>query len=223
MASADTCTPRRWSYGILGKTGRGLTELQNVDTNSIDILVGSLAGCVATGGGFCTGREGMVEHQRLNSPAVTFSASLATFLTTTASAVIARFQSDEGARDMKTLQERIGVLRAQLQESDWIQCTSAPCNPVIHLTLKDKYVQIRCLSYPEQESLLQECVDEVRAGRMSSEKPLLTESAVSQEPLHSHYLPQKHASHGRLAFTRSLEGVSAPASNQGVCFQSFVA
>ncbi|PPJ55475.1 hypothetical protein CBER1_08024 [Cercospora berteroae] len=119
-----------WSYGVLGETGRGLTELQNVDPTSIDILVGSLAGCVATGGGFCTGREGMVEHQRLNSPAVTFSASLATFLTTTASAVIARFQSDEGVRDLKTLQERIGVLRAQLQKSDWVQCTSAPSNPV---------------------------------------------------------------------------------------------
>ncbi|GIZ42787.1 hypothetical protein CKM354_000604200 [Cercospora kikuchii] len=149
-----------WSYGVLGETGRGLTELQNVDPTSIDILVGSLAGCVATGGGFCTGREEMVEHQRLNSPAVTFSASLATFLSTTASAVITRFQSNEGARDLKTLQERIGVLCAQLQKSDWVQCTSASCNPVIHLTLKDKYVESRCLSYPEQESLLQECIDE---------------------------------------------------------------
>ncbi|CAK1356887.1 unnamed protein product [Cercospora beticola] len=149
-----------WSYGILGETGRGLTELQNVDPTNIDILVGSLAGCVATGGGFCTGREGMVEHQRLNSPAVTFSASLATFLTTTASAVIGRLQSDDGARDLRTLRERIDVLRAQLQKSDWVRCTSASSNPVIHLTLKEKYVESRCLSYREQESLLQECVDE---------------------------------------------------------------
>lgn len=80
---------RSWSYGTLGQTGRGVTELQNVDPTDVDIIVGSLAGCIASGGGFCTGRNIAIEHQRLNSPAVTFSASLPTFLATTASAVIA--------------------------------------------------------------------------------------------------------------------------------------
>ncbi|GAB7361557.1 hypothetical protein MBLNU230_g1609t1 [Neophaeotheca triangularis] len=74
-----------WSYGILGQTGRGLDELKNVDATSIDIIVGSLAGCISSGGVFCTSAALMVEHQRVNSPAVTFSASLPTFLATTAS------------------------------------------------------------------------------------------------------------------------------------------
>ncbi|EGP84003.1 serine palmitoyl CoA transferase subunit LcbA [Zymoseptoria tritici IPO323] len=149
-----------WSYGILGRTGRGVSELQNVDSANIDIIVGSLAGCLSSGGGFCTGRSIMVEHQRLNSPAVTFSASLPTFLATTASAVITRLQSEDGANDIRTLQERITVLRLQLQESAWVYCTSAPDNPVIHLVLKKEHVRKRCLTRLEQELLLQECVDE---------------------------------------------------------------
>ncbi|KXT04102.1 hypothetical protein AC578_4892 [Pseudocercospora eumusae] len=149
-----------WSYGILGRTGRGLTEMQNVDATNIDIIVGSLAGCIASGGGFCTGSSIMVEHQRLNSPAVTFSASLANFLATTASAVIFRLQSAEGQTAMKTLQERTMSLRQQLERSDWVQCTSAPSNPVLHLTLKPEHIQDRRLTRSEQEFLLQEIVDE---------------------------------------------------------------
>ncbi|KAF2168015.1 hypothetical protein M409DRAFT_21462 [Zasmidium cellare ATCC 36951] len=149
-----------WSYGILGQTGRGVTELQNVDAANIDIIVGSLAGGIASGGGFSTGYQIMVEHQRLNSPAVTFSASLPTFLTTTASAVIDRLQSSDGARDLKTLRERIDSLRVQLDRSDWVTCTSAPENPVLHLTLKDQPIRNRRLTRSEQEFLLQECVDE---------------------------------------------------------------
>lgn len=136
--------------------------MQTVEVNDIDILVGSLAGCVSTGGGFCTGRKGMVEHQRLSSSAVTFSASLSTFLATSASAVIARLQSSDGAKDLRTLRERVDAILQQLQKSDWVKCTSAPSNPVIHLTLKDQHVQNRRLTHAEQELLLQECVDEVR-------------------------------------------------------------
>lgn len=132
-----------------------------MDAANIDIIVGSLAGGIASGGGFSTGYKIMVEHQRLNSPAVTFSASLPTFLATTASAVIDRLQSSDGAKDLKTLQERIDSLRTQLDRSDWVTCTSVPENPVLHLTLKDQQIKSRCLTRSEQEFLLQECVDEV--------------------------------------------------------------
>lgn len=132
-----------------------------MDAANIDIIVGSLAGGVASGGGFCTGYKIMVEHQRLNSPALTFSASLPTFLATTASAVIDKLQSSDGAEELKTLKERIASLRTQLDRSDWVTCTSAPENPVLHMTLEDRHVNSRRLTRSEQESLLQECVDDV--------------------------------------------------------------
>jgi serine palmitoyltransferase len=133
----------------------------NVDATNIDIIIGSLAGCVSGAGGFCTGASLMVEHQRLNSPAVTFSASLPTFLTTTASEVITRLQCAPGAELLGSLQDRTAALRHQLAQSDWVRCTSAPQNPVIMLVLKEEHVLARSLSRSQQETLLQECVDEV--------------------------------------------------------------
>jgi serine palmitoyltransferase len=133
----------------------------NIDATNIDIIVGSLAGCVSSAGGFCTGASLMVEHQRLNSPALTFSASLPTFMATTASEVITRLQSAQGAELLKNLQDRTAVLRHQFTQSDWVRCSSAPQNPVMILILKEEHVQARNLSRSQQETLLQECVDEV--------------------------------------------------------------
>lgn len=133
----------------------------NIDATNVDIIIGSLAGCVSSAGGFCAGASLMVEHQRLNSPAFTFSASLPTFLATTASEVITRLQSAQGAELLRSLQDRIDALRQQLIQSDWVRCTSAPQSPVIILTLKDEHVRARSLSRTQQETLLQECVDEV--------------------------------------------------------------
>lgn len=103
----------------------------------------------------------MVEHQRLNSPAVTFSASLHTFMTAIASEVNARLQTGEGAGLLNNLEDRIGALRRQFLQSEWVRCTSAPQNPVIILTLKEEHVHERRLWRIEQETLLQECVDQV--------------------------------------------------------------
>ena len=77
-----------WSYGILGRTGRGVTEHQNVDPTNVDMIVGGLAGALASGGGFCAGTEEIIEHQRLSAAAYTFSAALPALLATTASETV---------------------------------------------------------------------------------------------------------------------------------------
>ena len=60
--------------------------------------------------------------------------------------------------------ENIKAMRAQLDpRSDWVHCTSAPENPVMLLVLKPDVVNSRRLTIEEQERVLQECVDEVRA------------------------------------------------------------
>jgi serine palmitoyltransferase len=138
-----------------------LTELLNIDATNIDIIVGSLGGCVSSAGGFCTGASLMVEHQRLNSPALTFSASLPTFMATTASEVITRLQSVQGAELLKHLQDRTEALCQQLIQSDWVRCSSAPQNPVMILVLKEEHVRARNLSRSQQETIPQDCVDEV--------------------------------------------------------------
>jgi len=149
-----------WSFGVLGRTGRGITEHQNVDAAEIDMIVGSLAGPLCAGGGFCAGSHEIVEHQRISASAYTFSAALPAMLATTASEVLSMIQSTP---DMLTpVRENIKTMWAQLDpRSDWVHCTSSPENPIMILVLKPEIVANKKLSPADQEQLLQDVVDEV--------------------------------------------------------------
>lgn len=152
-----------WSFGVLGRTGAGVTEHQGVSVKEVDMLVGSLAGPLCAGGGFCAGSSEIVEHQRLSASAYTFSAALPAMLATTASEVLAMLETNG---EMLTLvRENIKTMWAQLDpRSEWVHCTSAMENPIMILVLKAEVVASRKLSISDQEQLLQEMVDEV-SGR----------------------------------------------------------
>ena len=149
-----------WSFGVLGRTGRGITEHQNVDAAEVDMIIGSLAGPLCAGGGFCAGSDEIVEHQRISASAYTFSAALPAMLATTASEVISMIQSTP---DMLTpVRENTKTMWTQLDpRSDWVRCTSSPENPVMILALKPEIMANKKLSTADQEQLLQDIVDEV--------------------------------------------------------------
>lgn len=149
-----------WSFGVLGRTGRGLTEAQNVDPQQIDMIIGSLSGPLCAGGGFCAGAKDVVEHQRILSSAYTYSAALPAMLAVTASETISLLQSNPDI--LTQCRENIKAMRAQLDpRSDWIACIGAVDNPVMLLRLKPEVVQARKLDVDGQERLLADCVDEV--------------------------------------------------------------
>lgn len=52
-----------FSFGTVGRTGRGLTELYNVPASEVDMLLGSAATSLCSGGGFCAGSSYVVQHQ----------------------------------------------------------------------------------------------------------------------------------------------------------------
>ena len=152
-----------WSFGVLGRTGRGLTEAQNVDPQQVDMIVGSLSGPLCAGGGFCVGPKDVVEHQRITSSAYTYSAALPAMLAMTASETLHLLQSNPDI--LTQCRGNIKAMKAQLDpRSDWVMCTSAPDNPVMLLVLKPEVVQTRKLSADDQERILMDCVDEV-SGR----------------------------------------------------------
>lgn len=166
-----------WSYGVLGRTGRGVTEQQNVDANEIDMIIGSLAGSLCAGGGFCAGTAEIVEHQRLSANAYTFSAALPAMLATTASETIRILQ--EQPETITALRDNIKTMRAQLDpRSDWVYCSSALDNPVMLLVFKDSVIDSKKLLIVDQEQLLQEIVEECLANsvlvtRLKSMPPAL--------------------------------------------------
>lgn len=150
-----------WSFGVLGRTGRGIMEQQNVDASEVDMIVGSLAGPLCAGGGFCAGSEEIVEHQRISASAYTFSAALPAMLATTASETLGLLQTNPDI--FMQVRENIKAMWAQLDpRSDWVYCSSSIENPIMLLVLKPEVVASKKLGIHEQEMLLQDVVDEVR-------------------------------------------------------------
>jgi serine palmitoyltransferase len=154
-----------WSYGVLGEGGRGVTEAQNVDPNQVDMLIGSLAGPICSGGGFCAGAAEVVEHQRIMASAYTYSAALPAMLATTAVETIQILK--ESPEVGQKLQENIDSMWAQFDpknfpKQQWVVCTSAKQNPIMLFTIKEDLIARYELSVKDQESIIQEVVEEVR-------------------------------------------------------------
>ena len=131
------------------------------------MIIGSLAGPLCGGGGFCAGSDEIVEHQRISAAAYTFSAALPAMLATTASEVISMLQTNP---EMLTpLRDNIKAMWTQLDpRSDWVYCTSSSENPIMLLALKPELILSRKLSIADQEQLLQDVVDEVRQSMIVS-------------------------------------------------------
>lgn len=68
-----------FSFGVLGKSGRGITEHFGLKISDVAIICSSLAGSAAGVGGFSTGSQEVVDYQRINSAGYVFSASAPPF------------------------------------------------------------------------------------------------------------------------------------------------
>ncbi|PFH50829.1 hypothetical protein AMATHDRAFT_60294 [Amanita thiersii Skay4041] len=123
-----------YSFGSVGRTGRGLTELYNVPASKIDMLIGSVAIGLCTSGGFCAGSEVVVNHQRINGLSFIFSASMPALLSVSASEAINMFRSTPSI--FSQLQDNIRAARAILDRVDGISIPSHPASPIIHIHLK---------------------------------------------------------------------------------------
>jgi len=126
------------------------------------MIVGSMAGALSAAGGFCAGSDEIVDHQRLSSAAYTYSAALPAMSAVTASETIGLLQSEAGMSMVAALRENVRVMWSCIDpRSEWVRCTSSEVNPIMVCVLKDEVVRSRKLGVEEQQSLLQEVVDEV--------------------------------------------------------------
>ncbi|KLO06517.1 serine palmitoyltransferase [Schizopora paradoxa] len=123
-----------FSFGTVGRTGRGLTELYNVPATDVDMIVGSVANSLASCGGFCAGSKVVVDHQRINGTSFVFSAAMPAALAVSASEGINILR--DAPSIMTTLQENVRAVRAVLDRVDCVIIPSHPASPVIHLQVK---------------------------------------------------------------------------------------
>ena len=138
-----------FSFGTVGRTGRGLTELYNVPASKIDMLVGSTAIGLCSGGGFCAGEESVVQHQvrlddlvrarlialqQINSPASVYSASTPALLAVSSSEAINILRSTPSL--LSALQDNVRIARSILDRVDCITIPSHPASPLIHIQIR---------------------------------------------------------------------------------------
>ncbi|KAL5554281.1 hypothetical protein UlMin_041682 [Ulmus minor] len=121
------------SFGVLGGTGRGLTEYCGVQVEKIDIITAAMGHALATEGGFCTGSARVIDHQRLSSSGYVFSASLPPYL---ASAAITAIDILEEKPDLiSKLKNNIALLWKGLSSIPGLSIASNPESPIVFLKL----------------------------------------------------------------------------------------
>ncbi|KAF8893082.1 serine palmitoyltransferase [Infundibulicybe gibba] len=123
-----------FSFGTVGRTGRGLTELYNVPADKVDMLVGSVAIGLCSAGGFCAGSRTVIDHQRINGPSFVFSASMPALLSVSASEGINILRSNPSI--LTALQENTRATRAVLDRLDCISIPSHPASAIIHIHIR---------------------------------------------------------------------------------------
>lgn len=137
-----------------------MTEHYHVEPAKVDMIIGSLAGPLCAGGGFCAGSDEIVEHQRISAAAYTFSAALPAMLAATATEAISMLETNPEI--LSHVRENIKTMWTQLDpRSDWVHCTSSIENPMMLLVLKPAVIASKKLSIADQGQLLQDVVDEV--------------------------------------------------------------
>ncbi|KAF9335172.1 serine palmitoyltransferase component [Podila minutissima] len=151
------------SFGLLGKTGRGLAELYNIPPRDVDMIVGSMANTLSGAGGFCAGAKEVVDHQRLSGQAFVFSASIPAMLAICASEAIRILETSQGEKLLKALQDNAAAFRAVVASMPQaIELSSMPGSPILHLRIPSYGVAAAGISTRDSETLLlQEIVDEV--------------------------------------------------------------
>ncbi|KAF9415579.1 serine palmitoyltransferase component [Podila epigama] len=153
------------SFGLLGKTGRGLTEVYNISPKDVDMIVGSMANTLSGAGGFCAGAKEVIDHQRLSGQAFVFSASIPAMLAVCASEAIKILGTPQGERLLKDLQENAAAFRQVVVSpaaAQSIEVNSDVGSPILHLRFPAAALAAANITTRDEETfMLQEVVDEV--------------------------------------------------------------
>ncbi|KAF9150349.1 serine palmitoyltransferase component [Linnemannia schmuckeri] len=152
------------SFGLLGKNGRGLTEVFNISPKRVDMIIGSMANALSGTGGFCAGSKEVVEHQRLSGQAFVFSAAMPAMLAVCASEAIKILETPEkGNKLLKDMSDNAAAFRnVVVSAPQAIEVSSDVGSPILHLRFPKNALSAAGITTRDDEKyLLQEIVDEV--------------------------------------------------------------
>lgn len=126
-----------YSIGTLGRTGRGLTEHQNVDPDDIDFIVGNMAVAFGGAGGFCASTAFAVRHQRINGLSFVFSAAMPVMVANGSTTAMHLLTTQP--HRIANLHKNVRKMRSVLDQIDSIMIPSAPDSALIHVQIRSKH------------------------------------------------------------------------------------
>ncbi len=99
------------SLGVLGGTGRGITESAQVDPADVDILMGTLSKTLASCGGYVAGSAALVEYLKYTAPGFVYSVGISPPNAAAALAALRLLDADPArVRRLHANAERFAVL-----------------------------------------------------------------------------------------------------------------
>ena len=121
------------SLGVLGKTGKGVCELFQIDVSEIDLIMATLENALGSIGGFCVGTSYVVEHQTLAGLGYCFSASLPPMLASGAYKALELIENNPGW--IKQLGDKCHLAHQAFGSLPGLVLQGDPLSPIKHLRL----------------------------------------------------------------------------------------
>jgi 8-amino-7-oxononanoate synthase len=128
------------SFGILGRTGRGVCEAAGVPASSIDIHMGTLSKTLASCGGYIAGDQSLIDYLRFTAPGFLFSVGLSPADTAAALAALEVLETEPERATQ--LRERARLFRHLARQSGLV-VGGAEESPVVPLVLGNSELCIR--------------------------------------------------------------------------------
>ncbi|CAM9515948.1 unnamed protein product [Pylaiella littoralis] len=122
------------SFGVLGATGRGVTEMFGVDVRDVEIVALSMAHSLASVGGLCIGTTQVVDHQRLSAGGYCYSAAAPPFTSAAASAALRMLRAEPGL--VASLRTNAEFLHKAVATIPGVKVTSCELSPIVHVALE---------------------------------------------------------------------------------------
>ncbi|KAK7508401.1 hypothetical protein BaRGS_00000640, partial [Batillaria attramentaria] len=123
------------SFGVLGASGRGITEHFDIPVDNIELIAASLENSMASMGGFCCGKKFVIDHQRLAGWGYCFSNSQPPMVAVAATEALNLMQKNPGL--LVKLRDNCQRVHKLAQGIYGVKVCGIPLSPVQHLQLAE--------------------------------------------------------------------------------------
>eukprot|EP01126_Amoeba_proteus_P042669 TRINITY_DN4647_c0_g1_i9.p1 TRINITY_DN4647_c0_g1~~TRINITY_DN4647_c0_g1_i9.p1 ORF type:complete len:313 (-),score=59.07 TRINITY_DN4647_c0_g1_i9:73-1011(-) len=147
-----------YSIGVLGRSGRGITEHFGITTSDIEIIVASSGNALGSVGGFAVSQREIIAHQSLNCTGYVYSCASPPF-TSAATSTSLRLLSS-GKVKPSELWQKVSFMHEKLKILNKIfENVSHGSSPFIHLRLRARF-STREVAEKKLKELVDKCFED---------------------------------------------------------------